>query len=73
MDILFYIFYGVFAIAVAFACIKYVRNNSKTSKKISNNPQTYVKENRNIYGVSNKGTSLNDKEIYVISHEGMGL
>lgn len=73
MDILFYIFYGVFAVIVAFVCIKYAVNNSIASKKISSNSQTYVKANRKIYGVSNKGTSLNDKEIYTISHEGMGL
>lgn len=51
----------------------YVKESANKTETFDSNEQEYIKKNRELYGVSNKGTSLDNKEIYTIDISKLGL
>lgn len=73
-----YMALAVIIIVVAlflFAGVYYIRNTMKSAEIncTAFNKQSYVKKNRRQFGVENRGTSMDGKEIFTVSPVDMGL
>lgn len=74
MDIILYILIGLFVVVMMVWAIYYVRSGKDTTiEKKHPDLQKYTQKNQNIFGVSDNGTSLNDKEIIYIEYDKLGL
>lgn len=73
LEILIYVFLVVFVIASVLVGVVYNRNNKKAKTRVEEQSvQEYVKANLGIFGVSNKGTSMDDRKIYLVPFSKMG-
>ncbi len=68
---------GLVLIIGLFFCIgiRYIREVKASTQQTDPefNKQEYVKDNRNKFGVSNKGTSMDERRIYVKSPSDFGV
>lgn len=70
-EILIYICLAAFAVASIVVGVLYNKSNNKTKAK-EENLQEYVKSNLGTFGVCNKGTSMDERKIYLVPFSKIG-
>lgn len=73
LKIIIYVFLVVFVIASAVVGCLYNKNNKRKHRETEDeNSQHFVQDNLDVLGVSNKGTSMDDRKIYLVPFSRMG-
>ena len=63
----------VFIVMLVIISIKYAKSGGNPSIDANYKKREYVKKHLEVLGVSNNGVSLDDREVYVLTKEGLGL